>query len=165
MQGSRRLRLSGLNEFQVRLSAAGSIPCGKSHVANGNGTSCITVFFCLNCVLRWSNELSEFLPWHSWSEKLQENYIVARNRSALQKGFTPAESRRKMRGKGADSGALKHPSRFFYFETTSCFDFSFFVLYYLFFLLQRNINFKKSKSKQNVSVSIITKLITHLAIH
>lgn len=59
--------------------------------------------------------------------------MAVRNRSTLQKGFTPAESRRKMSGKGADSGALKHPNRFFYFETTSCFDFSFFVLYYLFF--------------------------------
>lgn len=126
------------------------------------GTSCIKVFLYLKCVLRWWSELSEFCSWHSWSEKLEKNYI--KNQNTLQKRI--AVSRLLLEENPWEKYwqcSVETSHSIFYFETTFCLEFFFYFV--LAFLLQHNINFKKSKSKQNVSVSITTKPVNQLEIH
>lgn len=97
-----------------------------------NGTCCIAVFFCLNCVLRWSSELSEFHSWHTGQKNCRRAILSSEIEALCKRGLLSAESRKKMSGKGTDSGVLKHATWFFYFETAFCLDFSFFILYYFF---------------------------------
>lgn len=103
-------------------------------------------------------------------KKWQKNYIATRKQNTLQKriAFSWILEENQWKKYWQCSVETSHSVGFFYyfyFETTFCLDFFFFFYFVLAFLLQHNINFKKSKSKQNVSVSSTTKPVNHLEIH
>lgn len=82
-------------------------------------------------------------------------------KTLCKRGLLSADSWKKISGKSTDNVVLKYPILFFILKQLSALIFFHFVLA---FLLQHNINFKKSKLKQNVSVSITTKPVNQLEI-
>lgn len=88
-----------------------------------NGTACIKVFIYLKSVLRWWSELSEFCSWHSWSEKLQKNYIAIRNQNTLQKRIAFSRLLEENQWKKYWQCSVEISHSIFYFETTFCLDF------------------------------------------